>query len=161
MTRWYPNFNIAIHRQVQETFRRVLDFVYELRDQLGPMALYASSTEQLTIGITRTYVPGCQLNLGRTGYRLVTGVYSIIVDGDGGKLFTGSLRVSAEQMVPQALLNAANTTTASIVQQWLILTTTAGTEIGLEVVKEDTASGDSTAEKHHCTISATWQGRAT
>lgn len=158
MTKWYPNFGFEIPRTVQEAFRRVLDFVYELRDQLGPTIVWAKSTEQITIGTDRKHIPGCQLTLERTGRWLVSGTYTMIVDGDGAKLFTGSLRVGTEQQLPQALLEAADATTATICQQWLLTIAERNTVVSLEIVKETGAAGTSTAEKEHCTISATWQG---
>ncbi len=158
MSKWYPNFGFEIPRTVQDTFRRVLDFVYELRDQLGPTATWAKSTEQITVGIDRKHIPGCQLTLERTGFWLVTGTATIIIASDAAKLFTLSLRVGTEQQLPQALLEAADATTATISQQWLLTTTTLNTPISLEIVKETGAAGTSTAEKEHCTISATWQG---
>ena len=159
MTKWYPNFGFEIPRTVQDAFRRVLDFVYELRDQLGPTAVWAKSTEQITVGTDRKHIPGCQLTLERAGWWLVTGTYTIIIDGDGAKLFTGSLRIGTEQQLSQALLEAANATTASVSQQWFLTTTTRNIVVSLEIVKETGAAGTSTAEKEHCTISATWQGR--
>lgn len=160
MSKWYPNFRSDVPQGVQEAVRRMLDFIYELRDQLGPLGLWAKSNEQLTVGIVRTAIPGCQLVLPRSGQWLISGTYTVIVDGDGAKLFTGSLRVGAEQQLSQALLKIADGTTVSFSQQWFITAST-NTEVSLEIVKEDTASGDSTAEKEHCTISATWQGRTT
>jgi hypothetical protein len=34
--RWYPNFTFEVPHMLAETARRTLDFVYELRDDLGP-----------------------------------------------------------------------------------------------------------------------------
>lgn len=158
MTKWYPNFGSEIPRTVQDAFRRVLDFVYELRDQLGPTVVWAKSIEQIAIGTDRKHIPGCQLTLERTGFWLVTGTATIIIASDAAKLFTLSLRVGTEQQLPQALLEAADATTATISQQWLLATATRNTAISLEIVKETGAAGTSTAEQEHCTLSAAWQG---
>lgn len=158
MTRWYPNLGSSVHREVQNAIRRILGFIYETRDALGPRALYARATEQLAIGTTRSAIQGCSLTLDRAGWWLITGTWTIIIDGDGAKLFTGYLKVNREVQLQRALLEAADATTVTIAQQWF-LKAEPNTVITLEIDKESTATGDSTAEKEHCTLAAVWSGK--
>ncbi len=158
MTSWYPNLR-HLDSDSQSAIRRILDFIYELRDQLSPHAILSKSDLDFTISTTRAPIPGCHLTFPRSGTWLVTSITTITIDSDADKLFTVSLRIGAIQHLPQARLLAADLTVSSISQQWLV-TVEQGQTASLEIVKESTASGTSITSKEHCTLSATWHGSA-
>lgn len=158
MTRWYPNLDWNVNRDVRDAFRRVVDFIYEIRDFLGPRAKWARSTKQFTIGTTRSAIPGCAITLDRSGWWLVTGTWTIINDADNNRLFTGYLKAGTEVQLQTALLQNSSGDVASISQQWF-LNIEGNTLITLEIMKESGATGDSTAEKDDCTVSAVWSGK--
>jgi hypothetical protein len=155
-TRWYPNLRDA-NQDLSQAIRRILDFIYELRDELSPRALYTRSTEDHTIFTSTSAVKNCSLALQRPGKWLVTGCSTITVDGDAGKLFTLALRYGAAHLLPFGHLQAADATICTITQQWEVHVATEST-VTLELFKESTAVGTSIAYHPHTTLSAVWGG---
>jgi len=155
-TRWYPNLR-SVGQDLMQAVRRILDFIYELRDDLGPRAHYVQSTKEHVIGTTRSAVPGCSLTLTRPGKWLLTGCSTITIDGDGDELFTLSLKLNAELLLPTAQLSAADTTICTITQQWLVHISTESTAV-LGLAKADGATGDSLTAWNQTTLSAVWGG---
>jgi len=153
---WYPNFELAVPYTVKEAFRRLLDFIYELRDQLGPLTIWARGADiSQTIDVAPVAVNGCSVTLPRTGNWLVTGCFTILV-ADSAQLFTGSLRRTGDIPQQYANLEAASGTTATVCQQWLIAAQRNET-VSLVIQKEG-GGGTSEVLGTQSTISATWAG---
>jgi hypothetical protein len=152
---WYPNFEPAIPYTVKEAFRRVLDFIYEQRDQRGPLALWVRGQEiEQVIDVDPVAVTGCAITLPRSGNWLVTACLTLEV-ADAAQLFTGLLRCRA---TPQqtAVFEGASGTTVTAVQQWLI----AGSmnEVISLAVQKEGGGGASNVLGTQTTLSAVWAG---
>jgi hypothetical protein len=136
----------------------MLDFIYELRDDLGPAGEWARSTEDVTVGADIKPVTGCQLTLGRTGRWLIVGCYTVAVNGDQTQTFTGTLRHQGETRLEEAVFVApTDLTTVTVSQAWLV-EASANDVVAIEIVK-DGGAGTSVCQQHNCTISAVWGGR--
>jgi len=153
---WYPNFEPTIPFSVKEAFKRVLSFIYELRDQLSPLTLWARGSEiSQEIDMDPVAVTGCTLTIPRSGNWLICGCFTIDVQ-DAAQLFTGSLRRTGDIPQQYANLEAASGTTATICQQWLIAAQR-NEMVSLAIQKEG-GGGTSLVMGTQTTISATWAG---
>lgn len=153
---WYPNFEPTIPYSVKEAFRRVLDFIYEQRDQRGALALYARGLEmEQIIDVVPVAVNGCSITIPRTGSYLVTGVFTIEVD-DAGQLFSGILRLRGNTPQQAAVFMGASGTTVQMIQQWFV-TQNLGDTLSLSIQKEG-GGGTSNVLGVQTTISAIWSG---
>jgi len=152
---WYPNFEPAIPYSVKEAFRRALDFIYEQRDQRGPLALWARGVQmEQEIPTDPIAVEGCAITLTRSGNWLVTACLTLEV-ADAAQLFSGILRT---RTTPQqtAVFEGASGTTVTAVQQWLY----AGSmnEVISLAVQKEAGGGTSNVLGTLTTLSAVWAG---
>lgn len=154
--RWYPVLGENLTGPVYDAFRRVLDFIYETRDEQSPFQLWTAGSGELTVTDSDNPVPGCDLTLTRSGWWVVTGVFSVVVDGDGGQVFTCSLYHRGISNDVKAFVKAATGTTVTVSQSWRVHGVTRDF-VQLQVVK-DGGAGDSTVDGDNSTITATWQG---
>ena len=153
---WYPNFEPSVSFEVKNAVRRAFDILYQLRDALGPLTLWARGTGSQEIDTMPLAVNGCALTLPRQGQWLVTGCFTIVIDGDAGQLFSGTLNRRGNSPAPQEKAQLVAGTTATVTQQWLIAADQ-GDSVNLLIVK-DGGGGTSAIDGLNTTISATWAG---
>lgn len=152
-------------------FRQAFDFLFTLRDDLGPLVLTATRPTQ-DVTITTTPIVGIvNLTLPRTGLWLIQGVIHVKVTGDGGETFRMQLVAGVNAgtaagagvapvliVVPgEGVLVAADGTEVMIVQIWEVLADKV-TNVQLFISK-DAGAGTSVAVKGNTTLTATWAGR--
>jgi len=155
--KYYPSFDHEVKASIKDGILKAFEYIYQLKDQLGPLSICVSGTEDTVVDVADIAVKNCSITIPRTGKWLVSGVFSFdILASDGAQVFSGKLR-SQTTVIPTATLMGAVGTRATVTQQWLI-GAVKGETLTLLVVKGG-GGGASVVHGADTTISATWAGQ--
>lgn len=153
--KWYPTLGGGLTGSVYDAFRRVLDFIYETRDEHGPLQSWTNGSGELEVTTADNPVPGCEFSLTRAGWWVVVGTFSVVVT-DSAQLFTCSLYHRGVAHDVKAFVKGASGTTVTVSQTWRV-GGAAWDLVQLQISKAGGAGG-STVDGDNSTITATWQG---
>lgn len=157
--KWYPtNWPPGTPNQLLEFSRRALDFIYQIRDTLGPLMLSATGLGTQTITTdANNAVEGLALNLSRSGNWFVQVALQASI-ADDSQDFTVSLRVGGTIQAATAVYNfPAQPVEIQLTGLWPISVAAANTMVSVTISKA-AGAGTSTLDLGSSSIVATWQG---
>jgi hypothetical protein len=153
---WYPNFSPEIPDVVREAHRRAFDAIYELRDQLGPLAVQSERlVEDTQLRITEKLSIG-KLTFPRSGLWLVTAVVHFKVISDGGQNLRAQLHVQGMEQRGEVYLKAADLTQATVSGLWTVKS--AKGDVAHLMAFKDAGGGTSKAMAANTLLAASWGG---
>jgi len=156
--------------RAEEAFRKAFDFLYDIRDNRGPLALFTRNNDPAAIAIPAAAAGpgngiGLELTLPRGGNWLITGTVCLIVTGAGdlGQTFLLSLNVGPITQVWAGVSVPGAASTLMLSQQWQVTVPAAlsgsvsSQSVRLMIVKR-AGGGTSSIDPVHSTLSAVWTG---
>jgi hypothetical protein len=155
----------AAYRELQDGFRQIYDFFYQLRDNGGPSSLFTKG--ELT-GATQAVLAqtsagdlgsslGLQLTLARPGTWTISTAVCLSIEGDTD-LFTLSLVVGQTPLPYTALRQAGADEIVMLAQNWSVAVQ--GGEILTLWIKKAAGAGTSNVIPGNTTMTAEWMGPA-
>lgn len=155
----------AAYRELQDGFRQIYDFFYQLRDNGGPASLFTKG--ELTGApqeVLAEVIPsdlgsslGLQLTLARPGTWTISAAVCLSIEGDTD-LFTLSLVVGQTPVPYTALRQAGADEIVMLAQNWSVVVN--GGEVLTLWIKKAAGAGTSNVIPANTTMTAEWMGPA-
>lgn len=151
---------------LQRVLRRIVDLIFELRDQFTPLGLFTQGDPNgdpilvpASTGTSDLGTPiGLQVQFTRPGLWLLGCSVALHSISDTGEQFSLFLSVASS---PQSLIGIAvpaGDGTTSLAQGWQVVSLTGQETAALTIKKAAAAAGTSTVLPASSTLWATWQG---
>ena len=151
---------------LQRVLRRIVDLIFELRDQFTPLGLFTQGDPNgdpilvpASTGTSDLGTPiGLQVQFTRPGLWLLGCSVALHSISDTGEQFSLFLSVASS---PQSLIGIAvpaGDGTTSLTQGWQVVSLTGQETAALTIKKAAAAAGTSTVLPASSTMWATWQG---
>lgn len=156
----------SFKRNVHRVLRRIVDLIFELRDQFTPLGLFTQGDPNgdpilvpASTGTSDLGTPiGLQVQFTRPGLWILGCSVALHSISDTGEQFSLFLSVASS---PQSLIGIATPAadgTTSLVQGWRVVSLTGQETAVLTIKKDAAAAGTSTVLPASSTLWATWQG---
>ncbi len=157
--------SVDSYRELQDAFRQIYDFFYQLRDNGGPVSLFTKGeltgpTQLVLAEVTPADLGsslGLQLTLQRPGTWTISAAVCLSIEGDTD-LFTLSLVVGQTPVPYTALRKAGADEIVMLAQNWSVAVT--GGEVLTLWLKKAAGAGTSNVIPGNTTMTAEWMGPA-